>query len=934
MKEIVITSSVLIAVILLLRWLFRGKVSQKLIYAAWLLVALRLLIPIQFGQSAFSVTALTETIEQQSKPIQQVQEVLDEPVAGPSRAELYEQLLQDYLRQEPVQQEQITPQVQQQIQQQVEAQITAPTLAEVLRSLWIAGIAAMAVWFIAANLIYLRRARQGAVPFTAGEAPVAVRVSPNVPTPCLVGFFRPLIYLTAESTEDPQSLNHVLTHELTHLRHWDHIWALVRCICLCVYWFNPLVWVAAHRSRRDCELACDESALKKLGDDQRIAYGKTLLATVTQSVSPSHLIETATAMNETKKQLKERVNFIVKKPRTVLIAAVCVILIAAITAGCAFAGSNATDPAVENDPVPSAPVTEPTGDPSPEDPTNPTNPTEPTGPDTPAEPIEPERLFEDPAGWYRMALTSEYEDPKDLDLAKFFANGFPEETNAPTDAEWQLLKDVAGFEKNDNFRRLPVTRMNEVLTTVFGLTLEEMNGVGLKKMTYLESTGCYYFMAASEANVPQFKVDKTLPGGIVYYTSGTQHFRVDVATGSQGDGYTYHIRLHWMQLEDTILQTTALAKEYLGLSRLEFLYVGNQIVEKHLMSGELDEAVKQAAKDKIKWDAHAINSRALYLDDGTLMMRFKYTALATKDDPLYGTFRIPVDTAQWEKPEDLQKQSYGWLFEMGNHVDGFVADAYSTVLLDALFREPDVFVRYLAEYDEESIGLYRDRLCYGILNQEEADLYGQLLAAVSARENLTGKQKRTLELLAQVPEWFPYEFSTPVIKPTEPAPTPSAHTHSYSAVVTEPTCTAAGYTTYTCTCGHSYTADKVAAKGHDFFSKKVAPTCKTAGYDLSVCLCGLSIKGKQIPAYGHTFFTRVTKPTCTEEGYTTRACSLCGEGSTYDHVPATGHDWGEWTVTREQTASASGIKSRTCKNCDATQSVYLSGQEDFPEEEI
>jgi phage host-nuclease inhibitor protein Gam len=67
-----------------------------------------------------------------------------------------------------------------------------------------------------------------------------------------------------------------------------------------------------------------------LGDSQRIAYGKTLLDIVAHSMSPVHLLETATAMNETKKQLTERVNFIVKKPRNLIIAAISLLLIAAI----------------------------------------------------------------------------------------------------------------------------------------------------------------------------------------------------------------------------------------------------------------------------------------------------------------------------------------------------------------------------------------------------------------------------------------------------------------------------------------------------------------------------------------------------------------------------------------------------------------------------
>ena len=42
------------------------------------------------------------------------------------------------------------------------------------------------------------------------------------------------------------------------------------------------------------------------------------------------------------------------------------------------------------------------------------------------------------------------------------------------------------------------------------------------------------------------------------------------------------------------------------------------------------------------------------------------------------------------------------------------------------------------------------------------------------------------------------------------------HEHSYTAVVTAPTCTEGGYTTYTCSCGDSYTADETPALGHDW----------------------------------------------------------------------------------------------------------------------
>lgn len=50
--------------------------------------------------------------------------------------------------------------------------------------------------------------------------------------------------------------------------------------------------------------------------------------------------------------------------------------------------------------------------------------------------------------------------------------------------------------------------------------------------------------------------------------------------------------------------------------------------------------------------------------------------------------------------------------------------------------------------------------------------------------------------------------------------------HNYEGVVTPPTCTAAGYTTYTCTlCGGSYTADPVDATGHSYGDDDICDNC-------------------------------------------------------------------------------------------------------------
>ena len=367
MKEILITSSVLIAVVLLLRLILGKRVSKRLIYATWLLVALRLLIPFQFGELPFSITAVSEQLEQQSPVIQQVQEDFQQPLVGPGQEVIYDQLMQDYLFQNDT--ATLPPAVETQLRQDAAAQ-TVITPVELFTMIWISGMVLTAGWFIITNLLFLRKAQRDSVVFDECSSPIPVRISPNVSTPCLAGLFRPVIYLTPEVASVSQQLDHVLTHELTHLRHRDHIWAWVRCLCLCIYWFDPLVWVAAIVSKRDCELACDEAALKQLGENQRIAYGKTLLATVTHS--PVRVFQTTTAMSESGKQLKERVNFIVKKPKNLFIAAVCLVLAATLTTTVVFTGCAPQEVPSPKPPVTDVTTTTPTTEPTTEPVTAPT----------------------------------------------------------------------------------------------------------------------------------------------------------------------------------------------------------------------------------------------------------------------------------------------------------------------------------------------------------------------------------------------------------------------------------------------------------------------------------------------------------------------------------------------------------------------------------
>ena len=130
----------------------------------------------------------------------------------------------------------------------------------------------------------------------------------------------------------------------------------------------------------------------------------------------------------------------------------------------------------------------------------------------------------------------------------------------------------------------------------------------------------------------------------------------------------------------------------------------------------------------------------------------------------------------------------------------------------------------------------------------------------------------------------------------------TVHEHSYTAVVTAPTCTEQGYTTYTCACGDSYVDDYTDALGH---TEEVIPgkdaTCTETGLTegKKCAVCGeILVEQEEIPALGHSFgeWVVTTEPTCTEKGVETRSCA-CGEVETRE-VEALGHEYVNGKCTR------------------------------------
>ena len=334
MTEWIISSSVLIVFIIALRFALGQRISLRLRYALWTVVLVRLLLPVSFGSTAVSVENVANT-----EPVRFASELSQVELPKMTYSAAYKQVAEEYAQKGIDISQMPTEEYAETVEYEVLYKMNGDlSLAEAAKLIWLTGMSVMAAAFTASNLHFWRRLKRTRVPLSNIACPLPLYMSGAVETPCLFGLFRPAVYLTEEVSADEVTLRHALAHELTHYRHRDHIWALLRGVCLAVHWYNPLVWWAAMLSRNDAELACDEATIHTLGESERAAYGRTLIRLTCQKRTA--LLHTATTMTGSAKSIKERIALIAKAPKTAVYAAAVVALISIFVVGCTFTGAS------------------------------------------------------------------------------------------------------------------------------------------------------------------------------------------------------------------------------------------------------------------------------------------------------------------------------------------------------------------------------------------------------------------------------------------------------------------------------------------------------------------------------------------------------------------------------------------------------------------
>lgn len=345
MKIVLVLSAsgtALAAALALLRRLLKNRLPQALFYYLWLLVLLRLVVPV-----ALPVPGLELTLpEPQPTEVQQPLEI--DPELG------------TILQQTPVQPGDWeivvspgatvmgnglpTPSV------SSTPEPSAPAWYEQLWDflcshfvpLWLGGAAIHFLWFAVSYLRFCRGLKKTCTPLweheqaflddLRGGLQMEACRSPLAGTPMLVGMVRHRIILpdVAISTVE---LEYILRHELTHLRRRDLLYKWLAVAVTSFHWFNPLMPWLRREISRCCELSCDEAVIGSLDEGQKQQYGETLLSLAALHALPRAV--PATTLCEEKKQLKERLVSIMQHKKATAIILLLSALLALLIAGCA-----------------------------------------------------------------------------------------------------------------------------------------------------------------------------------------------------------------------------------------------------------------------------------------------------------------------------------------------------------------------------------------------------------------------------------------------------------------------------------------------------------------------------------------------------------------------------------------------------------------------
>lgn len=349
--ELTLPMALVIAVLLAAGPLLGRRFTAKWRYWAWLLIAVRLLLPVGITLPQPVVT-LPQPQGEFTYPVSREEPAPTEPapvgdpiqvVPGAAENDPYQQIETGMTA--PTGPSAETPKPAEPAIIPTPAATRSIPVMEAVGWCWAAGTALFLLWQLGSYLALRAKLSRSRRPLTdeailavlEKESAAAGRQKPlpvytaAVGSPMIVGAIKPTLLLP-EMELTAEQLSLVFRHELIHYRRRDIWYKLLLMLANAIHWFNPMVWLMVYAADRDLELSCDEAVVAGRDEAYREEYGRCLLAVVRAGMSRRTLF--TTNFYSGKKTLKNRLATIfdtTKKHRGTL--ALAALLLAAAVAG-------------------------------------------------------------------------------------------------------------------------------------------------------------------------------------------------------------------------------------------------------------------------------------------------------------------------------------------------------------------------------------------------------------------------------------------------------------------------------------------------------------------------------------------------------------------------------------------------------------------------
>lgn len=323
------TTSFIILALKMLYPLLNKNYTAKWKCWAWIILAVRLLLPFNFSVTdSFIQIPITEstlsTTLFQGTPSQGMQ--LDSSISMQSA------------------------------QQAIEGTSHMLSPMHYLTLIWISGVIFFLIYHFIGYYLFKKRALRWSGPILSDRVLVKIKyvlremeiksslkvlTSGKIPNPMLVGIKKPVLFLPHENYND-EELEFILRHELVHYRRHDIVYKLLLLVVLAIHWFNPFVWLMVREASREIEIYCDDTVVREQSLTYRKKYCEAILSAM-QNKEPRYL-SLSTNFSGGKHTMKKRFMNILnmKKKRNGIFLIGTVLILVGILAACTTLKGNDT----------------------------------------------------------------------------------------------------------------------------------------------------------------------------------------------------------------------------------------------------------------------------------------------------------------------------------------------------------------------------------------------------------------------------------------------------------------------------------------------------------------------------------------------------------------------------------------------------------------